>query len=266
MPSLPFSDTRQTGSSHCARQVLAEAPWGGTGAREPWGAGGEYRCSLLPGTRWVWSSRRSWGAAWAPAGATQGSDGGSRITSSGDTGGAASGSWAPFIPGGPWLHFVSNDKLAVDWPPSSRGNRIHDILAVGVNLGAAGFGARRAGRGGDSLGTQRNQGHTLISAQRRGAASSHEVHEETLGCLGGITVGKEGLPAPQPRVFTPGPSRGQRRSCPQSPGWPLETLVQRRLPPPRGQAGWRPSALTCFLLSRRDDGDGGRVLGGSSAP
>lgn len=66
-----------------------------------------------------------------------------------------------FLPGGPWLHFASNDKAAVDWPPSSRGNRIHDTLAVGVSLGAAGFGARRAGRAGGSLGTERNQGHTL---------------------------------------------------------------------------------------------------------
>lgn len=176
-----------------------------------------------------------------PGGRHSGLRRGLRVTSSGGTGGAASGSWAPFVPGGPWLHFVSNDKAAVDRPPSSRGNRIHDTLAVGVSLGAAGFGARRAGRAGGSLGTERNQGHTLISAQRRGAASSHEVHEETLGRLGGITVGKEGLPAPQPRVFTPGPSRGQRRSCPQSPGWPLETLVQRRRAVPSSPAPRAPA-------------------------
>ena len=136
------------------------------------------------------------------------------------------------------------------------------------------------------MGTERNQGHTLISAQSWEAAPPHKVHEETLGGLGGITVGKEGLPAPQPRVFTPGPSRGgQRLSCPAesgvAPGDPgpdgggrcpplLPRLPPRpapppqRLPPPRGQAGWHPSALTCFLLSRGDDG--GRVLGSSSAP
>lgn len=189
-----------------------------------------------------------------------------------------------FLPGGPWLHFASNDKAAVDWPPSSRGNRIHDTLAVGVSLGAAGFGARRAGRAGGSLGTERNQGHTLISAQRRGAASSHEVHEETLGRLGASPWARRGcrlrspgsLPRDPPGVrggaarrVRGGPwrpwSRGGGRCPPLLPRMPPRPAPHpQRLPPPRGRAGWRPSALSCFLLSRRDDG--GRVLGDSSTP